>query len=146
MPTYTLRRIVSTSVYGCGVNPAGSMTVSGTPALSQSVSISVDDPSGTMTAPASTVFLFSASADAAFPCGTPVPGFGLGGPAGELLVQIPVISVNGPAWNGSAVSLNVAIPGSSSIVGIAVYVQGVLVDGTPRIGLTDAVELLIGAP
>ena len=39
--------------------------------------------------------MFSATPDAAFPCGTSVPGFGLSGPAGELLVQIPVISVSG---------------------------------------------------
>lgn len=143
---YTIQRVVSTSVYGCGTNPAGSMTVSGTPALNQNVTLSVGDPSGTMAAPASTVFLFSAAPDAAFPCGTTIPGFGLAGPAGELLVQVPVISVQGPAWNGSAAALNVTIPGVAAIAGVAVYVQGVLVDGTPRIGLTDAVELLIGAP
>ena len=54
------------------------------------------------------------------------------------------LSVTGPTWNGAAALLGVTIPNSASVVGIPVYVQGVLLDSTPRIGLGDAVELFIG--
>ena len=47
--SWTVKRVASTMVYGCGVNPKGSMTVtSGEPLLGKSVTFAVHDPGASM--------------------------------------------------------------------------------------------------
>jgi len=140
---FALRRLSGTLVYGCGTNPAGSMAVTGTPVLGGSVTLEVDDPGGTVAPPGGVLLLVSALPDPGFPCGTPLPGLGLAGAAGELLVQLPSVPLVGPPWLGAPVGLNLTVPNMPALLGAKVYLQGGLTNNT-RAGLTDAVELLIG--
>ncbi len=142
--TFTLRRVASSSVYGCGINPPGSMTVTdGMPLLAQSVTLGLHDPTGTLSTPSATAIIFAAAPDAAYPCGTPVPGLGIAGANGELLISVPLLTLPGPAWNGTTASVQLGIPNLSGLVGGSLYLQGAMADGA-TVGLTDAVELLIG--
>ncbi len=145
--TFTFTRQVSTLVYGCGVNPAGSMTVvSGTPTLGQTVTLGLDDPTGTMGTPSSTFVAVSAFADPAFPCGTALPGFGLSAPGafGELLIGNPVFVQTGAPFTGATVAIPLTIPAQPGLVGQTAYGQGLLLDPGLRFGLTGGVEFLIG--
>lgn len=141
--SFTFRKIAETLVSGCGVNPAGSMTVSGQALLGNTVTFSASDPSNSIAKPAATVVLFGAGATPGFPCGIKVPGVGLGGPNGELLVgNIFATSLAG-AWNGSPVNIPLMIPNQSSLVGGRLYVQTALVNGN-KIGMTDGATIFIG--
>ncbi|MEM7201053.1 MAG: spondin domain-containing protein [Planctomycetota bacterium] len=143
---FIFRRVSSNLVYGCGVNPDGSMTaLSGPPIIGTTVRLGLHDASLSMTTPALTVFAIGLVPDAAFPCGTSVNGLGLApGSPGELLVAPPFPVLPGPMWNGAPAQLDLVIPGLPRLVGSRVYVQGAISDGT-RVGLTDAAELLIGS-
>ena len=146
--TYTFTRLSSSLVYGCGVNPAGSLSlVSGTPTLGQSLTLGLADPTGAFATPASTFVAVSASADPAFPCGTVLPGFGLGlpGAAGELLIGAPALVEVGPAYTGATAPVVLQVPNQPSLVGQTVFAQGLLVDPTARFGLTEAIELVLGS-
>ena len=142
--------------YGCGVNPAGSMTViSGVPSIGTTVTLGVDNPLGTQ-APGSLPFLALATApDPAFPCGTLVPGFGMGGGGapGELLLGVappPFLVIAGASWAGPGTPAPIAlpIPADATLLGASFYAQGLLLDTSPgasvSFGLTDAVELQVG--
>ncbi len=145
------------TVYGCGVNPAGSMSIlSGTPALGQTVELGLDNPLGTQAAGSLTALGLAFAPDPSFPCGTPVPGLGMAGPgaAGELLLSVlppdPFDVVVGPLWTGplAPASILLPVPGDCAFLGVKLYAQGVIVDPTfsagVGIGLTDAVELELG--
>ena len=149
----------STLVYGCGVNPAGSMLVlSGLPAIGSTVVLGLDNPLGTQAA-GSLPFMGLALApfDASlFPCGVQLPGFGMAAPgaSGELLISIappdPFATIAGPPWAGpgSPAAMPLPVPDNCNLIGLPVYAQGLIVDPTPGalvpFGLTDAVELRIG--
>ena len=75
---YRLRLLSSSSVFGCGVNPATSLTTKALPRLGGSALITIDDPFGTFAMPAFTVLALSATAHTAFPCGRLIPRPGAG--------------------------------------------------------------------
>ena len=145
----------ATTVLGCGVNPTGSMSVlSGAPAIGSLLVLGVDNPLGTQ-APGSIPFLFLAYApDPATPCGTLVPGIGMGGlgATGELLVGVtgPSSILTGPSWSGAGVpaAFTLTIPNQVGLVGKTAYLQGAILDptisGGVLLGVANAVELLIG--
>ncbi len=143
--------------YGCGINPAGSLSVlSGIPAPGTTITLGIDNPLGTQGMPSIPILALSTLADPAFPCGTPIPGLGMAGPgaAGELLVSLafpnPLDLLSGPFWTGAGnpASVDLAIPASSGLLGLSVYLQGVLWDVFPAaqvpFGLTTGVELTLG--
>ncbi len=145
------------NVYGCGLNPAGSMTVlSGAPSLGSSVTLGIDNPLGTQAA-GSLPFLALAFGPApGFPCGVPLPNFGMAsaGASGELLIGVsppnPFLTLAGPAWTGagSPAPLPVAIPSTATLIGVSLYGQGLLFDPSPGatvvFGLTEGAELVVG--
>jgi hypothetical protein len=148
----------SIASYGCGVNPPDSLVAAyGEPALGTQMVFEVDNPFGTQAFASLAYLVVSTSPDAAFPCGTPVPGWGMGGPGavGEVLVGLhpggaaPAVTFGGlwVAPGVPAVSL-VPMPVATHLVGSSVFVQGVLVDPAPLasvpIGLTNALELTFG--
>ena len=95
----------STGVYGCGVNPAGSISVAGSPTLGSTLSFGVDNPFGTQ-APGSLPFLYlSLAPSSGYPCGLLLAGYGMAGPGatGELLVSLTGASalLLGPPWSGA---------------------------------------------
>ncbi|QDU66932.1 hypothetical protein [Engelhardtia mirabilis] len=146
----------SATVFGCGVNPVGSVAVSGgSPSIGETLLIDVDNPLGTQ-APGSLAAAFVAFApSAAYPCGLTVAGFGMGGPGatGEVLVDTagPSLFIPGTAWGGagSPSTVSLAIPDDPVLVGLKAYAQGLIVDpvaaGGVFIGLADAVEITIGS-
>ena len=139
--------------HGCGVNPPGSLTIlAGTPAIGTTMTFGVDNPEGTQ-APGSLTRLGISGPDPNFPCGTPLPGFGMVAPAylGELLIKLPPIQrYGGPAWTGPGIPtpIDVPIPNHKSLVGLEIFAQGALLDFTPgaipAIAFTEGMRLLIG--
>ncbi|MFT7542120.1 MAG: hypothetical protein ACI9K5_003099 [Gammaproteobacteria bacterium] len=140
--TFTFKRQKSVLRYGSGVNPADSIAYTGTlPTIGQDVSLVLSDPSGTMGTPSNTLLAVSTSAVA-----ITIPNFGLSAPGapGELLVGPLELGQFGTQWNGSPVTISVAVPNDLGLVGLTVYTQGVLIEPGSRFGLTDGMALLIG--
>ncbi|MEM7308023.1 MAG: hypothetical protein AAF682_15195 [Planctomycetota bacterium] len=148
--------LASTSPYGCGLNPAGSLTVvSGAPIPGGELVLGVANPLGTQPAGSLPFVALATSPDPAFPCGTPIPGFGMASPgaSGELLLSLtpaPFATVPGPAWGGVGTSAPVSIPlpPQCALLGDTVYAQGILLDVTFALGgplaFTEGRELSIG--
>jgi hypothetical protein len=149
------------TVYGSGVNPAGSMSVlGGTPAVNTTFDLGVDNPLGTQAAGSIALLFLSTGQDPSFAAtgaGTPLPGFGMSGAGapGELLIglmppnPIPPIFVGGPwAGPGMPVPFTIGVPDDKSLHGRTFYAQGLMFDpsaGAPiRFALTDAVRLEAG--
>ncbi len=139
-----------------GGNPAGSLTlVSGSVKINQTATLGVDNPPGSQT-PGSLPFVGISNAQdptfIAFGTGTPIPGWGMAGPTGELLISVaapnPLVQVGGPPWAGagSPSPISVPIPNLPALIGLKVYAQGVLVDpfALPTFGLTNGLVLDIG--
>ena len=141
--TFTLNRLSSTVVYGCGVNAPGALGVSGTAEPGQTLFLSIAPPSGQWTPPAVTGLALSNNPPAAFPCGTLLPGFGLvaGAPGEALLGTIDAIAT-GPTWNGGTTTVLVPLPNQTNLIGARFYLQTFLAG--PRVGLTDGLLLHIG--
>ena len=147
----------TTTVYGCGINPADSLVVlSGTPTVGTTMTLGVDNPLGTQS-PGSLTFVSLAFApDALFPCGLPVPGLGMSAPgaAGELLISFvppsPFATLTGVPWfsAGNPAAVPLVFPDNSNLVGFTIYAQGVIFDPSPgasiQIGVTEGAALLIG--
>ena len=141
--TWSIRRIASTEVYGCGVNPKGSMMVKGEARLGESLTFMVTDPSNMMSSGAQAFLIPAVMADNAFPCGTKIPGWGMKmGTMGELLVGGPLMPLGIGTWTGTPVMYSVTIPNDNSLDGVMVYFQGGLA-GT-HVGLADAVKVMVG--
>jgi hypothetical protein len=141
------------SAYGCGGNPAGSLTSTGRPAFGAGVVVSVDNPLGTQPNGALPLLLVATSPLPTFPCGIPLPGFGLGGPSvpGELLLDSTTIglSIVMPYWTpGVPSSTTFPVPYGVPFVGLSLYGQAAMVDFTPGaavpIGLTAAQRWILG--
>jgi len=142
------------TAYGCGVNPAGSLTVTdGLPELGRTITYGVDNPLGTQ-APGSLVILsFSVTPNANFPCGTVLGNFGMSGGPGELLISLAkankIARFTG-TWTGSGtpVEFPINIPADVALTGASFYAQGLILDPTValgvKFGLTDALESVIG--
>lgn len=141
--------------YGCGFNPAGSLTVvSGLPVVGATFTMGVDNPLGTQAPGSLTCLSVATMPDPAFPCGTQVPGLGMAGTGaiGEILLAlVPTpIMFPGPPWPGPGTPavISVSVPDNCQLIGRRAYAQGVILDTTSGapvpVGLTEGVELLIG--
>lgn len=153
----TLPPPAQVTVYGCGVNPTGSLKhVTGLPVPGKSVTLAFDNPLGPQP-PGSLVLVGFGTAPApGFPCGLPAPGFGAGGPGamGELLLDPYPPSVTwaqvGGVWGGPGVPYNylLQIPWDDTLAGYRLYLQGVIWDwqhvSASEFALTDAAEIRIG--
>ena len=150
----------SAAVYGCGVNPPGSvLLLDGRPALGRALTIGVDNPLASQV-PGALAYLFLALAPAAnYPCGVVLNGLGMAGPGapGELLINIlppdPAATLFGGPWTGAGhpVPFVVPVPDDLALAGLAVYGQGMLRDVSgltivPKFAVTDAVVLVLGNP
>jgi hypothetical protein len=146
----------ATTVYGCGVNPAGSMTVAGgSPTIGQSVDLGIDNPLGTQAAGSATGLFLGFAPPAGFPCGISIPGFGMGGlgAPGEVLLNpaSPAFFLAGGPWLGAGTptTISIGLPNSPALVGQKVFAQGLIIDPVAAqgvtVGLTDAAEILIGS-
>ncbi len=144
--------------YGCGPNPPGSLTLlDGAPAVGSSFELGVDNPLGTQSFPSQGYVALATAPDPSFPCGTPVPGFGMAGPGanGELLLSVagpnPFTVVTGSFWAfpGSPARVSISVPQDASLAGLPLFAQGVLLSLSPSaavpLGLTEALALVIAA-
>lgn len=142
--TFTLNRLSSTAIHGCGVNAPGALGVSGAAELGQTLLLSITPPAGQWTAPAATGLALSGTAPAAFPCGTVLPGFGLvAGSPGEVLLGTIDVLAPGPTWNGGSATVPLLLPNQASLIGARFHLQAFF--AAARIGLTDALVLHIGS-
>lgn len=138
--------------YGCQVNPAQSLVqLDGTPKVGTVLTLGVDDPPGSSPPNAAALLLASLAPDPGSPCGTLVPGWGMLGDDGELLVNVlppdPVAIFGPAAWAGPGTPAAVAIPipDDGSLVGLDIYVQGVMASAF-TVKLAGAAQLTVGGP
>jgi hypothetical protein len=138
---------------GCtGLNPAGSLVeLGGVPAIGETWTLGVHNPLGTQ-APGSLAFVALAASGPYPKCGLPIPGWGMAGGAGELLISIvPTPVLAGPvAWDGvSPAPVPIALPPVSALVGYPLYAQGAM-SGAPGstvgFALAGALKTVVGAP
>lgn len=142
--SFRLKRLWSGQVYGCDVNPLGSMGFGGESVIGETVTLTVDDPSGSMPLPSATLLALSNDPWPDFPCGFALPGLGMNPTEpGEVLVNSIYRTFVGADWQGSGVGIDITIPDDMNLIGRKFYLQGVLVGGG-RIGVADAVELVLG--
>ena len=138
---------------GCDTNPVNSLSVlSGEPLLDTVMTFGVDNPLGTQSVGSVPILAVSLAPDPSLPpCGTMVTGWGMSGPGevGEALVSFsspnPIAVLSGDPWQGPGVPAPVAlpIPDMVGLVGVRLYVQGLMFDqGAPvEVGAASAVEL-----
>lgn len=145
----------SSTPYGCGLNPAGSLTVlSGSPTVGTVIELGVDNPLGTQAAGSLSLLGLSLAPDAAFPCGIPVPGWGMtAGAPGELLLSLSPLDLIdplmiGPPWAGAGLPapFPLPLPPNCNLLGLSLFAQGVIVElvGPVGIGLSNGLELQLG--
>jgi hypothetical protein len=139
--------------YGSGINPANSLvTLAGTPSVPSTLTLGIDNPTGSQAAPGPGMLFLATQADPLFALtgtGIQLPGFGMSGPSGELLISVaapnPFMTLIGHGWSGAGNPLPVAltIPNLTNLVGVTLYVQGALLADS-RITLTNGLELYLG--
>lgn len=155
--TYVLEFEPTVTSYGCGTNPAGSLSVvSGTPTLGTQMVFGIDNPLGTQAPGSLPILAFATQPAPGFPCGPLVPGYGMGGAGalGEVLLGLappnPILLLFGAPWTGpgSPASIPLGIPANPSFAGVVVYAQGLLIDFTPAapvfLGVTDGLRVELG--
>ena len=137
--------------FGCGVNPAGSMSLPfGQPIPGGDVELWITNPLGNQN-PGTQVYValaFEPTKNA--PCGLLVPGWGMQAGVGELLLDVPSlfsIQVAQP-WTGFPTIHPVSIPNDPQVQGARFFAQAFLLDGSQPaspfgVGLTEAIEILV---
>jgi len=139
----------------CGTNnPAGSLVVSGRPAIGTTMTWALTNPLGTQSAGSVGAF-FLAFATPGFPCGVPVGGLGMAGsgaPADVSIdITIPHISFVSGLWGGvgTFVVQPFTMPFDTSLLGLPLWLQGLLADFAPAavapISLSQAAALVVGS-
>ncbi|MSR61621.1 MAG: VCBS repeat-containing protein [Planctomycetes bacterium] len=149
--------LTTVSPYGSDVNPPRSLTlVAGTAAIGQTFTFGLDNPLGTQTSGTRTLLNIATAPDEEFPGGDLLPSWGMAGrgAAGELLLSYshgnPVAHLAGPDWAGpgTLALIPVAVPADPRLIGLTVYLQGVLVDPSAslgvKFGLTNALRIELG--
>jgi hypothetical protein len=143
----------TTTAYGSGLNPPETLvSLSGPPTLASTLTLGLDNPTGSQAGPGAGFVFVTTAPDPLFAAtglGTPLAGFGMSGPTGELLISLlpssPLWSFPAPTWTtpGTPAPIALGVPDNKSLVGRTLYAQGVLyADST--FGLTNGLELHLG--
>lgn len=125
---------VPEDIPGSGANAPGSLRrASGAFELGAVALLEIDDPADSFPTGSVGLVLASLQPDAQLPAGTSIPGWSLSSPgaAGDLLVGVAPLAALfvGSAWSPSQPSeVALAIPNSGSLIGVELYLQGLLVD------------------
>ncbi|MEX1024899.1 MAG: FG-GAP-like repeat-containing protein [Planctomycetota bacterium] len=141
-------------VLGCDLAIQESLVhVAGYPTLGANITLGIDNPLGTQSVGSIPVLAFSNLPDANVPCGTAIPGFGMTGAFGRLLVSVappfPIAPLLlGPLWAGAGAPapITFGVPSDPSFAGTTVFAQGLLLDPSgagPRFGLTQGLAITI---
>ena len=136
--------------YGCDGNPESSLVpIDGFPTLGTTLTLGVDDPYGSSPGGSLAILLVSLTPDPNYPCGTHLPGYGMGAPTGELLVGLlppnPVAILGPVAWSapGSTADLPIPIPNDPGLVDAKLYLQGILASAS-TIRFTAGLKITVG--
>ncbi len=139
--------------FGSGVNPQNSLvTLAGTPSISSTLTLGIDNPTGSQSGPGTGLVFFATQPDSLFPLtgsGTLLSGVGMSGPIGELLISAfapnPFLTLIAPGWSGAGAPLPVDLnlPNNKNLVGRTLYLQGALFADS-RFTLTNGLELYLG--
>lgn len=135
--------------YGnCNSTPGSLFVSSGDPILGTVFTVAAHDPVGSSPAGATLpLLLVSIAPDPNYPCGTPLPGFGMSPPgsAGDLLIffapSIPQIL--GGLWNGAPVDIALPLPNDPVLLGLDLYLQAVMASASTT-RLTEGLEITLG--
>jgi hypothetical protein len=137
--------------YGCGINPAGSLVAIDRPAFGSVTRLLMNNPLGTQASPSLAFMVLGFGAAPGYPCGVPVPGFGMAANGiGELLLDLaaPNTSSFVGFWLGNPSQFSLSIPLNLGLDGAQIYAQGALFDtsigASNAIGLTQGMRLTIG--
>jgi sugar lactone lactonase YvrE len=145
--------VAGLEIYGCGINPAGSISVlSGRPTLGSTLVVGIDNPVGSQAAGAVPFLAFSALPSSGSACGGLIDHYGMIEPfSGELLLGAsPFLVLAGAPWEGPdrPAPIRVTFPDDANLTGVALHAQGVLFDPTPgavaRFGLTEGLRIELG--
>ncbi len=135
---------------GCGTNPVGSLSLeSGQPRIGTTLTFGVQNPTGLAGVGGSAVIAVAFRPDRNYPCGTVLPGWGMGGTDGEMLISrvapdpIRVVTGSRFAGPGTPGKVDLRLPNNLGLIGRKLYVQGYLVCATGRCGLADGLEILV---
>ncbi|MEQ1892626.1 MAG: TIGR03790 family protein [Planctomycetota bacterium] len=148
---------VSTATpYGC-LNPPDSLRVlAGEPRLGSTLVLGVDNPNGTQSVGSLPYLFFARNPAPGYPCGTSLPGFGMGAPGstGEFLIDLSPAArlgrlIGGPwAGAGQPVAISLPIPTDLAYLGLHVYAQAAMFDPLHttgnRFGMSSALDLTVG--
>jgi hypothetical protein len=139
--------------YGAGVNPAGSLTVlAGEPKVPSTFTLGLDNPTGVQSVPGSGLVFFSSVRDPLFNLtgsGTLLPGYGMSGPAAELLVStlapdLALIQLaSGWTGPGNPMPFDITIPDNKDLVGLTFFAQGALF-ADDVFGLSNGLAMYVG--
>lgn len=145
--------LATATVLGC-TSPANSLIASGRPALGATIALGASNTLGSQGAGSTLAFVYLGGGPApGGPCGLALPGFGMApGQPGELLLDpgLPNVGLFAGAWTGpGATALPFAAPLQSSLLGLDVFAQGLLVDLAPAtsvpFALTNGLRLRLGS-
>jgi hypothetical protein len=133
--------------YGGGparLNPSGSLILTGTPVIGQTMKLGVHNPLATQTPGGPTLLAVSlAKTDP----GPRIVGWGMrSSGVGELLVANPLVIFALAPWDGAKPSeFSATVPNACALVGARAYFQGIIGDkGLTTAGLTEGAELTVG--
>ncbi|MEX1024836.1 MAG: plastocyanin/azurin family copper-binding protein [Planctomycetota bacterium] len=137
--------------YGGSTNPVGSLQSTGLPTLGGTFTLLIDNPVGSQPTGSFAFLGISNAPDPNFPAGTLLPGFGMQGAFGELLISVappnPIQLLSAGPWLGVPVPVNITIPNDAALMCRHFFAQGVMFNGSgfgARFGLTRAVEVVLG--
>ena len=147
--------VSSVDPLGCGANPPGSLTVlAGEPRIGTTLTFGVDNPYGTQNPGAIARLGVSMQPDALYPCGRNLPRLSMSrsGQDAEVLIDLTqlIAIATGEVWTGSGnpAAVSFDIEADTSLIGLSIYVQGLLIDkratSGPRIGLAGGFEIKVG--
>ncbi|MFN9705502.1 MAG: hypothetical protein ACK595_11870 [Planctomycetota bacterium] len=145
--------LATATVLGC-TSPANSLIASGRPALGATIALGASNTLGSQGAGSTLAFVYLGGGPApGGPCGLALPGFGMApGQPGELLLDpgLPNVGLFAGVWTGpGATALPFAAPLQSSLLGLDVFAQGLLVDLAPAtsvpFALTNGLRLRLGS-
>jgi hypothetical protein len=142
--------------YGC-LNPPDSLRVlAGEPRLGSTLVLGVDNPNGTQSVGSRPYLYFSRFPAPGYPCGTTLPGFGMGAPGstGEFLIDFGPAArlgrLGGGPWAGAGqpVAISCPIPADLAYLGLRLYAQAAMFDPLHttgnRFGMSSALDLTVG--
>ncbi len=125
--------------------------------LGQRLSVEIGAPLGDLSIqPGSITRWFASSTPATgYPCGVPIPGWGINGASGDLMVSLaPLFWLGGAGvWNSNADPAvhSVSVPDDPALDGAVLFTQGLIIQVVPGsnpieydVTLTNALDLIVG--